>query len=207
MYWIDPVVELPMGLVDADEIVKRYNEEVAKKVKLIDRERKIQEYEEILHKQLRDIFSGYHPLVNIWNIREWAERAIDNETKPEIILDIDTSTESEGASPDNINKALEGFDKNVNRLKTEYVSQEELSAMKAQLKTIIINGLESNSSRETMLNTCKNSPYGMAHYTKLLDAIDKVTVEDIMATANYVFANPPITSIVASEKTLKEIGL
>ena len=130
-----------------------------------------------------------------------------NFDRGEITLDIDTSTESDGASPDNINKALEGFDKNVNRLKTEYVSQDELSAMKAQLKTIIINGLESNSSRETMLSTCKNSPYGMAHYTKLLDAIDKVTIEDIMATANYVFANPPITSIVASEKTLKEIGL
>lgn len=125
----------------------------------------------------------------------------------EIILDIDTSTESDGATPDNINKALEGFDKNINRLKTEYVSQEELDSMKAKLKTIILDGLESNGTRKSMLNNCKNSPYGMEHYTKLIEAIDKVTVEDIMATANYVFANPPITSIVASKKTLEELGL
>ncbi len=125
----------------------------------------------------------------------------------EIVLDIDTSTESDGASPDNINKALEGFDKNVNRLKTEYVSQEELTAMKAKLKTIILDSLESNSTRNTMINICKDSPYGMEHYTKLLEAIDKITVEDIMATANYVFANPPITSIVASQKTLETLGL
>lgn len=89
MYNITPFVELPIGLVNEDEIIKRYHEEVAKKVKLIDRERKIQECEEIIIKQLRDISGEYHPLFNrIWDIREWAERAVDTETKPEIILDM-----------------------------------------------------------------------------------------------------------------------
>ena len=125
----------------------------------------------------------------------------------EINLNITTSTESDEATPDNINKSLEGFDRNVHRLKTEYVSQEELDSVKAQYKTIILNDLEMNHTRNSILENCKNSPYGMEHYTKLLEAIDKVTIEDIMATANYVFANPPITSIIANPKTLETLNL
>ena len=36
----------------------------------------------------------------------------------------------------------------------------------------------------------------------MFEYIDQVNEEDIKAAANFVFANPPITSIVASQKTL-----
>ena len=35
--------------------------------------------------------------------------------------------------------------------------------------------------------------------------IDEINIQDIYNTANYVFANEPITSIVASQKTINNI--
>ncbi len=47
-----------------------------------------------------------------------------------------------------------------------------------------------------------NSPYGTFKDNQLFDEIDKITVDDIYNTANYVFSNKPTYSIVATENTL-----
>ena len=127
-----------------------------------------------------------------------------------IELYIGTTTESpdpKEGSPENITKALNGFNKHVNLLKTENVSQKELDDAKLMLKTGILNSLETNSDKLATIHSDTETPYDIHHTQALLEAIDKITPDDVRAAANYMFANPPTTSIVASKKTLDTLGL
>ena len=127
-----------------------------------------------------------------------------------IDLEIGTSTDpnmTSDASPENYNKAVQGFNRNVQRLKTELVSQDELNTVKTILKTSLLNSLEGNMEKCFSVQDDMNSYYGNDYAMKYLEIIDKITAEDIKTTANYVFANKPITSVVASQYTLDALGL
>lgn len=124
-----------------------------------------------------------------------------------INLEIQTSTESDEASSENITKAINAFKRNVERLKTENVTQEELEAAKTVLKSETLSELEGSSSKANLVDNDIDCAYGFNYETELFKAIDKMTVEDVKAAANYVFKNPPINSIVASKKTLEELNL
>ena len=127
-----------------------------------------------------------------------------------IELYIGTTTESpdpKEGSPENINKALNGFNKHVNSLKTTNVSNEELENAKLMIKTCILSCLETNLDKLSAIHDDAETPYDIQFTQSLLAAIDKVTADDVRAAANYIFANPPTTSIVASQKTLDTLGL
>ena len=127
-----------------------------------------------------------------------------------IYLHILTTTESldpEEGSPENLKKSLDGFDKNVNLLKTQNVSETELENAKIKIKSEILDLMETNNDKNIVLCKSKDSHYGKEYYKQLMDSIDKVTADDIKAAANHIFANPPITSIVASKKTLETLNL
>lgn len=127
-----------------------------------------------------------------------------------ISLYIKTTTESpdpKEGSPENINKALEGFNRNIELLKTQNVSDKELENAKTTLKTAMLNCMETNADKTDMFCNNKESPYGINFLSSLYEAIDKLTPDDIRNAANYVFANPPVTSIVASKKTLETLNL
>lgn len=127
-----------------------------------------------------------------------------------ILLDIRTTTQSadgKEGSPENVTKALEGFNKNVNLLKTENISEEELQKVKTFCKSSILNGLEINSDRLFCFAGNKDSAYTKNYFYELFKAIDRLTPDDIRAAACYVFKNPPVTSVVASQKTLDALGL
>lgn len=111
------------------------------------------------------------------------------------------------ATPENVNKAINSFKKNIERLKTENVSDEELNMAKTVLKSNLLNALEGNQSKSGILQLNMASHYDVDFAIRKLEIIDKITAEDIKAAANYVFANKPITSIVASQYTLDSLGL
>lgn len=127
-----------------------------------------------------------------------------------ITLSIGTTTDSpipnEG-SPENAKLALEGFQRNVDLLKTEPVSSKELEDAKIMLKSTILNNIETNMDKTASYSATSDTYYDIRYYEELLDAIDRVSVEDIKCAANYVFANQPVTSIVASQKTLEALNL
>lgn len=127
-----------------------------------------------------------------------------------LYLRINTTTEStdpkEGSSQ-NVIKALEGFRRNVNLLKTQNVSEKELENAKTLFKTRILDCFETNKSRASVFGNANYSYYGMQFYEKLFEAVDKITPDDIRAAANYVFQNPPVISIAASKKTLEDLNL
>lgn len=118
----------------------------------------------------------------------------------------DSPNPSEG-SPDNAIKAINAFKHNIEMLKTQPITPEELKQAKTKLKSDILNNREANYDTNNQMHNCRNSAYGLKYPETYYAAIDKITVEDIMAAANYVFQNPPVTSIVASQKTLDAINL
>jgi zinc protease len=127
-----------------------------------------------------------------------------------IYLHILTTTESldpEEGSPENLKKSLDGFDKNVNLLKTQNVSETELENAKIKIKSEILDLMETNNDKNIVLCKSKDSHYGKEYYKQLMDSIDKVTADDIKAAANHIFSYPPITSIVASKRTLETLNL
>lgn len=123
---------------------------------------------------------------------------------------IGTTTESpdyKEGSPDNVRKSLEGFKRNVELVKTQNVSNEELENAKLSLKTKILFDYETSESKYKNLSRLKYNAYGINYDKYLLEEIDKLTADDIRAAANYVFKDKPITSIVANQRTLDALNL
>lgn len=123
-----------------------------------------------------------------------------------ITLRIGTTTENKETgeqSFDNIQKSINGFKRHIDKIKNEKVTDEELKNAKLSLKNAILNDNHNSKDKNVNLMLGINSPYGALRTNQLFDEIDKVTVDDIYNTANYVFSNKPTYSIVATENTLK----
>ena len=126
-----------------------------------------------------------------------------------ISLYINTTTddpENNYVRYDNVQKSLDGFKKHVNLLKTETVPEDELNAAKLRLKTSLLNDLESSSGQTASLLSDMSSIYSINNTNELIKLIDEITPQDIYNTANYVFSGNALTSIIASENTLKNMN-
>ncbi len=121
-----------------------------------------------------------------------------------LILTTTDDNSDPSSSPQNINKSLDGFKKHIQKLKTEPVSEEELKKAKLMLKNNILNSVETLDGKLGAISKGQNSPYGITERQEFLNAIEKITTRDIQNAANYIFAGEPITSIVASQKSLDE---
>lgn len=127
-----------------------------------------------------------------------------------IKLEIGTTTDDPNDplnTPENIKKSLDGFKKHVELLKTTKVSEQELKNAKIAIKNAYLDGQESNAGKISTLTFYNTTPYGKDYDKKYLEAIDRITAEDIQSAAQYVFANPPVTSILASKKTLENMNI
>ena len=127
-----------------------------------------------------------------------------------IILEIGTTTDNpqdKTATSANITKSLNGFKNNIERLKNEPVTEEELAAAKLNLKSNIMFGCEKSSGRMRTLINDVTENYDADYINKYMKAIDEISIEDVQKTAQKVFDGKSLTSIVASEKTLKELNL
>ncbi len=121
-------------------------------------------------------------------------------------LSIGTTTENKDTgeiSYDNLKKSIDGFKYHINKLQTEKVSEEELNNAKLSLKNRILAQNESNLGKTEGLDYNVYSLYGISRENQLLEMVDKITVDDIFNTANYIFKEKPTYSIVATENTLK----
>ena len=100
-------------------------------------------------------------------------------------------------------KSIDGFNRHIEKIKTEKVTDEELANAKLSLKNQILNSNHASDDKTISLLQGLNSPYGLARENLLFDEIDKISVDDIYNAANYIFAGKPTYSIVATEDTLK----
>ena len=124
-----------------------------------------------------------------------------------IELEIGTTTENKETgeiSYDNLKKSIEGFNKHIEKLKTEKVTDDELNNAKLSLKNAVLNANETNKGKNKSLEYGLISPYGINSENLILQTIDEITPDDIYNAANYIFKDKPVYSILATENTLNE---
>ena len=123
-----------------------------------------------------------------------------------IALGIKTTTDDKEANDikyDNVEKSLNGFKNHIQKIMNEKVSQEELNGAKLRMKTKLLNSIESSASQTAVLSDSKESIYGVKATEEKLRLIDSITPDDIQNAAKYIFSKPSVTTVIASEDTLK----
>ncbi|MBR3604804.1 MAG: insulinase family protein [Candidatus Gastranaerophilales bacterium] len=123
-----------------------------------------------------------------------------------LTLQIQTTTDNKEAgieSFDNVQKSLNGFKKHTDLLQNEYVTDEELASAKMKLKQRIIGQCQNPLLETDLLAMNALEPYGIKRIDKYIEAIDKVTKEDIKKASEFIFSHNPTTSILASPDTIE----
>jgi predicted Zn-dependent peptidase len=91
-----------------------------------------------------------------------------------------------GHTPDEMRTAIH---EEIDKLKTTYVTDEELAMMKTRAKAALIRSLDSNSGLASMLSI-EQARYGdWRELFREVDRIEKVTKEDIKRVANKTFTD------------------
>ena len=120
----------------------------------------------------------------------------------EVVLNILTTTDNKDIgeiSYDNVQKSLDGFQNQINELIAGNFTDKDLENEKRRLKAIL---LENESANAKLHSLTINSKHGLMRNNLVYNEIDNITKEDITEFAKKVFANKPVTAIVASQDTL-----
>lgn len=121
-------------------------------------------------------------------------------------LYIGTTTENQESGKmtyENIQKSIDGFNENIQKITTEKVSPEELENAKKSLKSRILSISETNMGKNAGLSFANSTLYGLDYINKEMEMIDKITADDIYNAARYVFKEKPVYSIVATKASLE----
>lgn len=122
-----------------------------------------------------------------------------------LTMQIQTTTDDKNAGVqtfDNVQKSLDGFKKHRDLLCNQLVSDEELASAKMRLKQKIIGQCQNPLTETDLLAMNVIEPYGIKRIDKYVEAIDKITKEDIMEASKFIFSHNPTTSILASPDTI-----
>ncbi len=128
-----------------------------------------------------------------------------NENSGIFKLRIGTTTENKSTgeiSYDNLQKSIDGFNKHIEKIKTEKVSPEELKNAKLYMKNSILSGNEDTIGKTITLNSDLHDYYGLNKANQILEMIDQITADDIYNAANHIFSTKPVYSINATQNTL-----
>lgn len=112
------------------------------------------------------------------------------------------NTETGEKTLENIKKSIDGFNENIEKLKTQYVSEEELEKAKRSMKSNILSSFEMNSHKNSIIGDNAATVYGVDYTNKQLEIIDQITPQDILNTARNIFSNKPIYSIAGTKEAL-----
>ena len=108
-----------------------------------------------------------------------------------------------GTNPNNIKEIKDAFNKEIEELKKNKISEKELSLYKSMLLGKLKLSTETNMSRAFMNGYYEFFDKGYRFGYDYPVLVQNVTPDDIINTANRVFSKPYILSIVAEEKYLK----
>ncbi len=105
-------------------------------------------------------------------------------------------------SYDNVQKSIQGFHNQINKILNGEFSDKEFEAAKLGLKRQLLDSGEGQTNKVMRISEGLNSQNGIEELNKKYQMIDSLTREDIINSAQNVFSNKPIYSIRASKDTL-----
>ena len=115
-----------------------------------------------------------------------------------------TSTDNKDTgttSYDNLQKSINGFNRQINKLLNSEYKDSDLETAKRALKADMLNN-ESAVSKMGTLSSTMELDEDLTYDNRRFEMIDSITREDIDKMAKKVFAGKPIYSIIASQDTL-----
>ena len=101
-----------------------------------------------------------------------------------------------GTNPETLNYSKEKIQKEIERLKKEFVSDAELADAKARLKGGFIVALETNAEKASTVGDFEALGLGYDFLPEYIKMIDEVTASDILRVANTYFNNICVESTV-----------
>jgi predicted Zn-dependent peptidase len=122
----------------------------------------------------------------------------------EISCHILTTTDNKAIgeiSYDNVQKSINGFNRQIEALLNSEYTDDDLESAKRLLKASLINK-EGNIAKVSSIAQAIQSEKGLDRENQLFKAIDNITREKLDEFSQKAFKNPPTYSIVASKDTL-----
>ena len=121
-----------------------------------------------------------------------------------VTLNILTTTDNKEIGEqnyDNLQKSINGFNRQISELTNGNFTEEDLEIAKRAVKASLLNN-EGNSAKIRALNGGLNSDYGIDLKNKVYAEVNNITKEDVIKFAQKVFADKPVYAIAASQDTL-----
>ena len=109
--------------------------------------------------------------------------------------------------PKNIKTSIDGFAKEMKKIMTEVITEEELNNAKNNAIGKRQFYQETNLLEAVLKGYYENLNLGWEFEEKLTEAIINVTKEDIIKTAEKYFSKPSALTVLAPKKYLKDAGL
>lgn len=116
---------------------------------------------------------------------------------------ITLSTTVSANNKDNLHTVISEFDKSINELVAEPISEEDLTRAKIKVKSSFIKSLERSSDRNNSISENYNSFYGIGYQQALFDAIDNMTPDFLQSLAKYYFTKPYLMKLDCNKDVIE----
>ena len=108
-------------------------------------------------------------------------------------------------NPDNVQMAKKGMFNEIQKLKTEFVTNKELSEAKDKLLGNFVLSMETNMDKASVMNALEITDRGYLFLDRYPQLINSVTLQDVIKTANKYFSKPYVFTIVGPEKNIERL--
>ena len=114
-----------------------------------------------------------------------------------------TTTDSDDMkSYDNVQKSINGFHNQINKMMNGEFTDKELETAKLNYKRYLLESTDIQADKVATISGALNSINGLNEANDLYNAVDTITKDDIQNAAKYVFSQKPVYSVRASKATL-----
>lgn len=108
-------------------------------------------------------------------------------------------------SPATAQTAKNGILKEIEKLKREFVTDNELSEAKDKLCGNFVLSMETNMDKASTVNALEVNGRGYRFVDKFPELINSVTVQDVIQTANKYFSKPYVFTVVGPQKSIEKL--
>ena len=93
----------------------------------------------------------------------------------------------------------------IQKLKTEFVTDKELSEAKDKLLGNFVLSMETNMDKASVINALEITDRGYLFLDRYPQLINSVTLQDVIKAANKYFTKPYIFTVVGPDKNIEKL--